>query len=72
MSKKDLKRSQDNGIAIVNLENPITTENAELKNISHIRNNFEKNDVNKDSTMKQLDGWILSRILKKTKARQRK
>ena len=69
MSKKDLKRSQDNGIAIVNLENPITTENAELQNISHIRNNFEKNDINKDSTMKQVDGWKLSRILKKTKAR---
>ena len=76
MSKRDNSdRSQDNGIAIVNLENSTTTESVELQSISNIRNNLEKNNVNKDnsvilgdSTMKHLDGWKLSRLLKtKTK-----
>ena len=42
-SKRDnSKRSQDNGIVIVNLDNSITTENVELQNISNIRNNLRK------------------------------
>ena len=76
-SKRDnSKRSQDNGIAIVNLENSTITENVELQNLSNLRNNFEKNNVNKDSIvisgdsiMKHADGWILPRILK-NKARE--
>ena len=71
-SKRDnSKRSQDNGIAIVNLDNSITTENVELQNISNIRNNLRKNNVNEDNivilgdfAMKHVDGWKLSRILK--------
>ena len=43
MSKRDnSKRSQDNDIAIVSLENSITSESVELENISNIRNNLEK------------------------------
>ena len=77
LSKRDnSKRSQDNDIAIVNLENSTTTENVELQNVSNIRNNLGKNnDKDKDnikdnivilgdSTMKQVDGWKLSRLLK--------
>ena len=71
-SKRDnSKRSQDNGIAIVNLDNSITKENVELQNISNIRNNLRKNNVNEDNivilgdfAMKHVDGWKLSRILK--------
>ena len=71
LSKRDnWKRSVDNGIATVNLENSTTTESAELQNISNIRNNLERNNVNKDkivklgdSTMKDVDGWTLSRLL---------
>ena len=48
--KIDSKKSQDNGIAMVNLENSTTTESVELDNISNIRNNLEKNNVNKDNT----------------------
>ena len=65
------KRSQDNGIVIVDLENSTFTENVELQNISNIRNNLEKNNFNKDnivilgdSIMKHVDGWKLSRLLK--------
>ena len=65
------KRSQDNGIVIVDLENSTFTENVELQNISNIRNNLEKNNFDKDnivilgdSIMKQVDGWKLSRLLK--------
>ena len=43
------KRSQDNGIAIVNLENSTTTENVELQNISNIRNNLRTYNVNNDN-----------------------
>ena len=76
-SKRDnSKISQDNGIAIVNLENSTTTENFELQNISNIRNNMEKNKINKDnivvlgdSTMKHVDGWKLSRLPKSKKKR---
>ena len=71
MSKKDnWKRSVDNGIATVNLENSTTAESVELQNISNLRNNLEWNNVNKDkivklgdSTMKHVDGWTLSRLL---------
>ena len=36
LSKRDnSKRSQDNGIAIVNLEKSTTTENVELQNMSN-------------------------------------
>ena len=42
LSKRDnWKRSVDNGIATVNLENSTTTESVELQNISNIRNNLE-------------------------------
>ena len=42
LSKRDnSKRSQDNGMAIVNLENYPIIENIELQNISNI-NNLEK------------------------------
>ena len=65
------KRSQDNGIVIVDLENSTFTENVELQNISNIRNNLEKNNFDKDnivipgdSIMKHVDGWKLSRLLK--------
>ena len=65
------KRSQDNGIVLVDLENSTFTENVELQNISNIRNNLEKNNFNKDnivilgdSIMKHVDGWKLSRLLK--------
>ena len=62
LSKRDnSKRSQDNGIAIVNLENSANTENVELQNISNIRNNLRTSNVNNDnivilgdSTMKTL------------------
>ena len=71
LSKRDnWKRSVDNGIATVNSENSTTTESVELQNISNIRNNLERNNVNKDkivklgdSTMKDVDGWTLSRLL---------
>ena len=71
LSKRDnWKRSVDNGIATVNLENSTTTESVELQNISNIRNNLERNNVNKDNivklgdfTMKHVDGWTLSRLL---------
>ena len=43
LSKSDnSKRSQDNDIAIVNLENSTITENFELQNISNIRSNLKK------------------------------
>ena len=43
LSKRDnSKRSQDNGFAIVNLENSTIIENIELQNISNIKNNLEK------------------------------
>ena len=65
------KRSQDNGIVLVDLENSTFTENVELQNISNIRNNLEKNNFNKDnivilgdSIMNHVDGWKLSRLLK--------
>ena len=65
------KRSQDNGIVLVDLENSTFTENVELQNISNIRNNLEKNNFDKDnivilgdSIMKHVDGWKLSRLLK--------
>ena len=72
LSKGDnSKRSQDNDIAIDNLENSTTTENVELQNISMISNNLGKNNVSKDNivilgdpTMKRIDGWKLSRLLK--------
>ena len=71
LSKRDnWKRSVDNGIATVNLENSTTAESVELQNISNIRNNLERNNVNKDNivklgdfTMKHVDGWTLSRLL---------
>ena len=69
LSKRDnSKRSQDNGIVIFNSENSTTTGSVELQNMSNIRNNLEKNNVNKDnivilgdSTMKHVDDWKLSR-----------
>ena len=35
---------------MVDLENSTTTESVELDNISNIRSNLEKNNVNKDNT----------------------
>ena len=77
MSKRDnSKISQDNGIAIVNFENSTITENVEWQ--TNIRNNLEKNNVNKDnivkfgdSTMKHMDGWKLPRLLNSKNERVR-
>ena len=63
LSKRDnSKRFQDNGVIIVNLENSTTIDYVESQNISNIRKDFEKNNVNNDnivilgdSTMKHVD-----------------